>query len=432
MSLTPLGLALAAFTMLLGALGQWSATLGAFPWWRLAAGALILGLAYELAVTRGVALGARVRGAARLYLGREQPLHLEVENTLPRPVTVQLAPVWPAGISGSEAAVTLRAAAHGAATVRFGVRPVATGAHAWRPLPARVRGPLGLAWWSRTLRPASELRVVPDVLGRRAAAAGSTQTGPATQAAIGGARELHHLRDYRPGDARHAIDWKATARASRLVTRVFSEDQHLEVLILLDAGRTSRTEIDGMSQFGHYVNLAARFAEYCVAGDDQVGLVAFADGTLATLGPGRGVEAVARIRRALDGLTPRAAESDVVSAALHVRRLVRRRCLVVLLTDLYERTATSQLVQSTRLLARKHLPMVVGLLGEEILRLGDAPAADWLDPYRSLAAREYRRDVDANLTRLARLGARALVARPAELERKVLGEYASLRARRRI
>ena len=55
--------------------------------------------------------------------------------------------------------------------------------------------------------------------------------------------------------------------------------------LLIDAGRTSRTEVDGLQQLGHYANLAARFAEYCVAHDDQVGLIAFADRPLATLKP---------------------------------------------------------------------------------------------------------------------------------------------------
>jgi hypothetical protein len=76
--------------------------------------------------------------------------------------------------------------------------------------------------------------------------------------------------------------------------------------------------------------------------------------------------------------------------------------------------------------------MIVGLLSEEVVALSNAPAQEWLDPYRSLAAREYRRDVGANVARLAQLGAHALTARPNELDRKVLGHYSLLRAQRRI
>lgn len=432
MSLTPLGTVLVLGALLLGAVGQWSEALGAVPWWRVAVAALVLGLAYELIATRRASLGARWASAERLYLGRLERLTLEIESRSARPLALRLAPVWPTGIAASAYTASVEVSPAAVTSARFGIRAVALGRHVWPKLPARVRGPLGLAWWSVRLDPGSAAHVVPDTLGRRKAIAGSAERGAASQAALGGARELHHLRAYRAGDARHTIDWKATARASRLITRVFTEDQHLEVMILLDAGRTSRTEIDGMTQLGHYVNLAARFAEYCIAGEDRVGLVVFADETLRTLAPGRGEPAVVQMRAALSDLEPSAAESDVLNAALHVRRLVRHRCLTIILTDLYERSSTSQLAQTARFLAPKHLPMIVGLQSLEILALAGAAASDWLDPYRSLAAREYQRDVEANVARLTRLGAHALVARPADLDAKVLGEYKRLRAQRRI
>jgi hypothetical protein len=115
-----------------------------------------------------------------------------------------------------------------------------------------------------------------------------------------------------------------------------------------------------------------------------------------------------------------------------VRKLVRHRCLVVILTDLYESSATSQLAQSARLLIPKHLPMIVGLASEEVVELAQRAADDWLDPYESFAAREYRKHVEANVARLGRLGAYALTARARELDRKVLYTYRRLRAHRRI
>src|SRR5262249_56790610 len=108
--------------------------------------------------------------------------------------------------------------------------------------------------------------------------------------------------------------------------------------------------VPGRQQLGPSAIRAARFAEYCVANDDQVGLIAFADRPIATLKPARGVAAVTRIREVLTGLAPSSVESDVLAAALHVRKLVRHRCLVVILTDLYERSATSAVAQSARLL----------------------------------------------------------------------------------
>jgi uncharacterized protein (DUF58 family) len=430
-SLTPLAVVLLVLAALVGIAAQWSGSLLADLWWRAVVALLAVGLAYELYVTRRLAVAASWAQRAALYLGRTVTLELTLANRARRPLVIELAPVWPDGLAGEPRARRLRVGAQAQETAALEARAVALGSHAWPGLPARVLGPLNLAWWSRRLAPDGAAQVLPDTLRSRDVLAGSSE-GATAQTTIGGGHELHHLREYRPGDPRNAIDWKATARSSRLVTRVFSEDQHLEVMLLIDAGRTSRTEIDGLQQLGHYANLAARFAEFCVAHDDQVGLIAFADRPLATLRPARGIRAVTQIRAALTKLAPSAVESDVLAAALHVRELVRHRCLVVILTDLYERSATSALAQSARLLVPKHLPLIAGLVSEEVFELAERGADDWLDPYRSLAAREYQRQVGANVARLGQLGAYALTARARELDRRVLDTYGRLRAQRRI
>lgn len=431
MSLTPLAVVVLVLAALVGVAAQWSGSLLADLWWRAAVALVAIGLAYELYVTRRISIDATWAQRASLYLGRVATLDLGLTNRSRRAVVIDVAPVWPDCLAGEARARRLHVGADAEVSVALAARAVALGDHAWLPLPARMRGPLNLAWWSRRLAPPGAARVLPDTLGPRGTFAGSSE-GATPQTTIGGGQELHHLRDYRPGDPRHTIDWKATARSSRLVTRVFSEDQHLEVMLLIDAGRTSRTEVDGLQQLGHYANLAARFAEFSVAHDDQVGLIAFADRPLATLKPARGVEAVTRIRAVLTGLAPSSVESDVLAAALHVRKLVRHRCLVVILTDLYERSATSAVAQSARLLVPKHLPLIAGIVSDEVFELAEREADDWLDPYRSLAAREYRREVGANVARLGQLGAYALAARARELDGRVLDTYSRLRAQRRI
>lgn len=432
MNLSPLAIIGVGIVAALGILAEWSEWVGADIGWRLAAIVLVCGMLYEWLTIRHVEITAKLGGTRNLHLGRQEKLEIEFATGAPRQISMQWVAILPPGLKGSRQTrrVTIRPAA--AQCESLAVRPVALGDHRALPIAARLLGPLQLTWWSRTVDTDSGVRVLPSTLGPRAARLGSFESGSARHVALGGARELHHLRAYRAGDPRNTIDWKASARVSQLITRVFSEDQHLEVMILLDAGRTSRSEFDGMSQFAHYVNLASRFAEHCVASEDHIGLVAFADEPIHTIPPGRGIGAITRIRQALLELAPRAVESDVLTAALHMRRLVRHRCLVVLLTDLYEQSATSRLALSARLLASQHLPMIVGLVGEEMIALASIRARDWLDPYRSFAAREYHGQINANVSRLAQLGAHAMAARPSELDRKVLDHYRLLRAQRRI
>jgi uncharacterized protein (DUF58 family) len=226
-NLTPLGIVLVGVAVAIGILGQWSPSLEGVPLWRVVVGFLVIGLAYELVVTRRIRLRADLRGAERLYLGRSASLDLTIDNSATRALAVQFAPVFPRAVSGNVTPATVRLPAAAARATAIAVMPIALGVHAWPPLPVRILGPLRLAWWSRSLTIGRDVRVVPDTLGARAVLAGSAEVGATAQPALGGARELHHLRNYMAGDPRHRIDWKASARASRLITRVFSEYQHL-------------------------------------------------------------------------------------------------------------------------------------------------------------------------------------------------------------
>ena len=89
--------------------------------------------------------------------------------------------------------------------------------------------------------------------------------------------ELLQLRDYVSGDALSRIDWKATARRGSLVSREYSEAQHLEILLVIDAGRGSRVRAGALDRLGLYANVAARLAEHAVSIEDRVGLLVYAD-----------------------------------------------------------------------------------------------------------------------------------------------------------
>jgi uncharacterized protein (DUF58 family) len=186
-----------------------------------------------------------------------------------------------------------------------------------------------------------------------------------------------------------------------------------------------------LDRFGHYVNVAARLAQFAAERDDLVGIVLYADRPLAALAPARGVAAVARIRQMLAASRIENRESNPLFAAMRVRSLVRHRSLVVFLTDVDDVSAGSQLAQAARFLLPKHLPFVAGLSSEAAQVMASAPASEWLDPYRSLAAQEYCVGLERKVRALKALGAPALVARPQHLERAVFAAYTDFRRQRR-
>jgi uncharacterized protein (DUF58 family) len=249
---------------------------------------------------------------------------------------------------------------------------------------------------------------------------------------VGAGSELHQLRSYAPGDALARIDWKASARTRRLITREFSEDQHLDVLVAIDAGRLSRVRAGRLDRFGLYANIAARFAEVVTPNDDRVGLVVFSDRTLALCPPDRGMPAIMRIRRTLEELSVQAAESDPVAAAARIRAMLKHRTLVVVLTDLDDAAVAEQLARAVRLLSPPHLVVVAGVQSTEISDLARRESRSWRDPWIALAAQEHESRASAQRALLRRLGAPVIATREDLLEQSVFDEYEALRRSRRI
>ncbi|MBS0364964.1 MAG: DUF58 domain-containing protein [Proteobacteria bacterium] len=422
---------LIVLTAVLAVVAIWSDATQLTPLWRLPAALLLAGLAMEALWARRATVHVAVRTAVRAVLGVPQAASFEFTNGTRRPLLLQYAPQTPHGVQPMRHVRQVRVVA--GATVRDAVTllPVHLGRYAWPQVAARLLGPLALAWWARTLQPQQELRVTPETLARGMKVHG-TAGGARARRRSGAGAELRQLRAYQRGDPLVRIDWKATARRGALISRDYSEDQHLDIMVVIDAGRLSRVPCGPLDRLGVYCNLAARFAQVVTGQDDRIGLLVYAAQVLVCCPPARGVAAVAALRGALESLAPQQGESDVTAAAVRLRQVLRHRTLVVLLTDLDDAAAGEQLARAVRLLAPPHLVMVAGAGSGEVEALVRRHARDWRDPWISLAAAEQVARATSRRAMLERLGAPVVVAPAARLEQAVFERYEALRRLRRI
>ena len=412
-------------------MGNWSTDPVLAGLWRLPAALLLLGLAYESWVVSRSGLRVDVEPPERLFLGRGCAVGFVFRHSLRRHLDIELAPSAPDSFEIVGEVMRLRVPPAAPSGIERRVSPSRLGVYSWPPLRTRVAGPLRFAWWPKELACGREVQVLPDLFRSAAEVRGLAASGAKAGNAIGDGVEVMRLRDYRGGDPPRVIDWKATARAGRLISRDFAQDDRLQIVIVVDAGRASALRAGALDRFGHYANIAARLAQHAAAQDNLVGLVVYADRPLVALAPARGAQAVARLRAVLAAARVERTESNPLYAATRVRSLVRHRSLIVMLTDVDDATVASQLVQAVRLLLPKHLPFIAGLSSAAAEAMAFAPARHWLDPYRALAAQEYCTGLERKVRALNALGAPALAARPEQLEQAVFAAYEGFRRRRR-
>lgn len=432
MSLRQSALLLILVTGVLGIVGIWSADPGLSRWWALPGALLLSGLAYEAAMLRHCRVELEVQAPQYWPLGRLQSVRFFFRQGSGRKLSIQAVLSSPEEFASQSRVETLQLVAGAPAIATLSSAPRRLGQYSW-PVPTiRVGGVLHLAWWSRRVAADCTVTVVPDMVGRVEDSRGGQGDGAQPARISGSGSEVLQLRDYRRGDPLRAVDWKATARRGRLISRDFSEDQHLEVIVAIDSGRASATGTGEVDRLSLYVNVAARFAERAAYLDDAVGIMVFAAQPLAMLPPARGEAAVARIRDLLTACRVQPTESNPVLAAARIHAMAQRRSLILMLTDLEDASAGEQLVRAVRLLTPKHLPFIAGFQSTRIEQLARATARDPLSAYRALAAVEYSNTVERNVGALRALGAAALTARPADLDRAVIEAYRRFREQRRI
>lgn len=433
MHLTRRGIALSVGILLLGALSQWlpdgSAAAGL---WRVLAAAALIALAVEAALSRGDALRAELQSASALRLGRPGTLRAEIHKDHARPARLRLLWPLPLQVTGETAVQSLDLAGHGRASLSQGVTPTRLGRLAIEPLRVRREGRLGLAWWSRTIELAGPTaQVQPDQLGLAATRAGGQLQGERAPQRRGGGLELLGLRDYQPGDPLRLIAWKSAAKSGVLQVREFSQDQHLDLLLVVDCGRAGLQQLGALTRLHHAVNVGARLAERAAALGDRVGVLAYAGDRLVETPLASGVAGVRRVRRTLARLAARAEESDPLAAALHVARLCRVRALVVWFSEV-DSAGDGPLPLAMRRLLPRHLPLLVGFEDEGVAALAEQPPREWLDPYRRLAAQQLIERATRSHRALARLGCEVVSAPPQTMDAALVARYLELRGRGRV
>jgi len=364
----------------------------ALPW------AVGLVLAAALADLAGPARGLQSLSARsavlRVARGRRGTLQLMLDKAAASPaLDLRLGLDLPPMVETDAAVQPLRlGAGAGPFAAAWALTPQQRGAFKLDWLYAEAPSPWGLWRRRRRLPLDASLRVAPSLEHeRRGLARFLLRRGAGVRRlrVTGQGREFDQLRDYAPGDAFNDIDWKATARKAKPVSRVYQVERTQEITVLVDASRLSARPSSlgrpGDTLLESHLRACLALELACAHQGDRFGLVVFAGRVLHRLAPGASRRATADV---LGALQPSDESPDYLELASQVGAWRRRRGLLVLLACLDDPLASEQCVKALAPLARRHVVLAVSarshgaepafsrpLSGSE--DLADALAAQW-------------------------------------------------------
>lgn len=228
----------------------------------------------------------------------------------------------------------------------------------------RIASPFKL-WW-RTVREgaAQTVKVFPDFSKLLGHTIHATDRRAPTEGIIrkrlrGEGTDFRQLREYRYGDSQRTIDWKATARERKLISREYQEERDQQVVFLIDTGRRMLAKDDGATHFDHALNAVLTLSFIAQKQGDAVGLMSFG-GYERWLSPQKGRIGLDRVLTGVYDLQATEHAPDYTLAASALLRKLQKRAFVVLITNLRDED-DSAIRKACAMLSSKHLVLCASL-----------------------------------------------------------------------
>jgi uncharacterized protein (DUF58 family) len=287
---------------------------------------------------------------------------------------------------------TIVLAADSVATLRYRLRPSVRGNFRFEGTQLRLSSPLRLWRQSRIVGAPQQVRVFPNFaplagFALFSAEQASRLVGAHIKRRRGEGTDFHQMREYRVGDSMRQIDWKATARARKLISREYQDEKNQQLLMVVDTGRRMLAHEGGLSHFDRALDATLVVSYIALKRGDAVGLFT-AGGEQRWVAPQRGMAAIDTLLRASYDLQPVPVATDYLAASTELALRQRRRALVMLVTNLRDEDI-EDVLGAVRLLQRRHLVVVASLRERDLDEALDARVDDVRSAVRAAAAARY-------------------------------------------
>jgi uncharacterized protein (DUF58 family) len=377
-------------------------------------------------------------------LGQPVDVDLEIHNDGARRFRGQIRDAWPPSVRAEPRIHAVTISAGQRQHVQTHLRPVRRGDQRAAVVTARSIGPLGLAGRQGSQPVPGQVRVLPPFLSRKHLPSRLAKLreidGLLPTLIRGQGTEFDSLREYVVGDDVRSIDWRASARRADVMVRTWRPERDRRVVIVLDTGRMAagRVGVDptaadpaGWPRLDWSMDAALLLAALASRAGDHVDFLAHDRASRAAVFGASRTELLAQLVDAMAPLQPTLVESDWRAMVAAVKRRIRRRALVVLLTDLNATALDEGLLPVLPQLSSRHHLMIAAVSDPRVDQMAGG-RSDAAAVYDAAAAERSRNDRRAIATRLRHSGVEVVDAPPTELAPALADRYLAMKATGRL
>ncbi|MES9940525.1 MAG: DUF58 domain-containing protein [Candidatus Thiodiazotropha sp. 6PLUC2] len=416
--------------MLPALLAAWYPDLGSV-WKAGAALLLMLALLDLLGLRRVPTLKVARKLHTTIPVGVWTDVQIELENRADRNLQVTLHDHHPPDCEVRDQPQTLNLPAQRQVSLDYRILPRSRGEKSFAGVELIIHSTLGFWTEKRFINQSTQVRVYPNFREIAHFALLATdnhlsQMGIRRRQRRGEGSDFHQLREYRTGDALRQIDWKASSRYRKLISKEYQDERDQQLVFMLDCGRHMRHRDEDGGHLDHALNAMLLLSYVAERQGDSVGFLSFG-GVDRWQPPVKGGDLVRRLLDRSYDIEATLEAADYLTAAQKLISLQGRRALLVILTNSHTEEQ-SELHKAVTILSKRHLVVVADLHEAALDKVVDQPVTDRQGALRFQAVVDYLGERRESHDRLKYRGGLVIDSRPQQLPVNLVNAYLDVKS----
>ena len=370
----------------------------------------------------------------RFSNGDDNEVNIRVESIYSFPVRLEIIDEIPPVFQRRDVLFRLKLAMGEGKNIRYKLRPTERGVYSFGHVRVFASAPIGLVQRRFTLCQPCDVKVYPSylMLTRYELLAMSNnlaEMGIKKIRKVGNHTEFEQIKDYVSGDDFRLINWRATARTSRLMVNVYQDERSQQVFNIIDKGRVMQQAFRGMTYLDYAINASLVLSYIAMRKEDKAGVVTFSDHFEDFVPASRRTGHMQNILEMLYRQQTRFAESDYSALVAEVNQHITKRSLLILYTNFANRISMERQLPYLLQLNRRHRLLVVFFEDHEVKDYLATRSESDEEYYRHVVAEQFAYEQRLIVSSLKQRGILALLTTPEALSVDVLNKYLEIKTR---
>ncbi|MGB0886792.1 MAG: DUF58 domain-containing protein [Vicingaceae bacterium] len=256
-----------------------------------------------------------------------------------------------------------------------------------------------------------------------------TEVGVKKIRKIGQNTEFEQIKEYVFGDDFKTINWKATARKSRLMVNQYQDERSQNVYSIIDMGRAMKMPFNGLTLLDYAINTSLVISNIAIQKHDKAGLLTFNNKIKTMLAADRRGTQMHKIMELLYNQKTGFADSNFEALNLAIKYKINQRSLILLYTNFETMDSLNRQMKYLRSIAKSHLLVVVFFENAELIKLINKEVENTVDVYKQTVAEKFAFEKRLIVKELKKYGIHSILAEPENLTVNSINKYLEIKAR---